>query len=169
MEWLDSLNPALANALIFGLPVASIITGAIALFGIFDKGWKARQSEKDKLEDDVRGLYQEKVHEQDDKIENLTNKVNQLQSLYDQVSSENKTMREIFQGRDHETVEYRKRGLQTMDLTSRLAESVTNNGQKTDSVLEAIETQTKALLKLAKAIEKAVPLKRKTAKRIVKK
>ncbi len=156
MDFIESLNPTLAVAFVIGGPIIGLVAGIIALIGVFDKSWKTRQNEKDGLEDDVRDLYKTKVGEQDKKIEDLTSKVATLQSGYDTVSAENKTMRDIFQGRDQETVKYRRRGLQTMELANKMGESIFSQAAKTDAILKGMNKQTEAIVRLAKSVERTV-------------
>lgn len=130
-------------ALIFG----SIILGFVALYGLFDKQLKDRNKEKDGLEDRIRSLYKEESAAQEEKITNLTQKVDELQKKLEKISIENRIMKDLIQGKDQMTQEFQKQGFEAIKQSATILAQVQKNGEYMKSCNENI-------VRLATAIEK---------------
>jgi glutamine synthetase type III len=129
-------------------------TGLVAVYGIFDKKMKNRIKEAGDLDEKVRTLYREESDAQAKKISELTSKMAELEKSMEKIISENKIMKEIFQGRDGQTLEFQKQGFEAIktaaEIKSMVLEQRTISLQNKDGILNV----NKNVERLAKAIEK---------------
>lgn len=148
---LDFLNHIPTALLVIG----SIVVGFIAVYGLFDRQIRERNKERDALEDRVRLLYKEEAVAQEEKINQLSTKIDILEKDLTKISAENKLMKDLLQGRDKGTVDYQKQGLLAMKL-------VAQNGKKLDKVVAGMAEQNTNIERLALAIEKHLSVTEKT-------
>lgn len=138
----------------------AVAAGSAAAFGIFDKKLKDRRqadfNERDLIENKIRDLYQEAQLAQDKKIEQLVKQVDELTKNYLKQKGENEVLVRIFQGRDDESVEYRKRGYETFDLAAKIGNIIVNNTEMLEKILENLAIQGANTERLAIAIERQV-------------
>lgn len=132
----------------------SAIIGILAIVGVFDWRQKANGKEADKLEDRIKELYREQISEQDRKIETLQQDVVNLKQKTVKLETENVILKDLLQGRDTDSKEYRERAQKSMDLIEKLSEIAIINGKKSDAIMRVVEASSKNVERLAVAIEK---------------
>jgi len=152
MEQIPANLPSWLTILLINLSV--VVVGVLAIAGIFDRRTKERQKESQDLEDRVRALYKEEVTQQKTEISELRAEVANLKDRSIKMEAENQIMKELLQGRDGETIQFRERAEYTMELVNKLSEIAVKNGSKTDAVMEAVKATNKNVERLAVAIEK---------------
>lgn len=142
-------------ALVIGLDIG----GLLAIYGIFDKKQRERNKEADDLEDRMLKLYKTESEELNGKIKILTANLETLNIEHLKVLGENKTLKEIFQGTDKDTMDYRKQGYETFALAREMAKMVAINGKKADQSLKAIKDLYKLMQAHIKVESKAIAQK----------
>lgn len=152
MELIPENIPQWLSVLLLNLSV--VVIGILAIAGIFDRRTKERQRESQELEDRVRALYKEEVTQQKTEINELRIEVANLKDRSIKMEAENQLMKELLQGRDGDSVQFRERAEHTMELVDKLSEIAVKNGSKTDAVMEAVKSTNKNVERLAIAIEK---------------
>lgn len=132
--------------IIVGLIIA-LVVGLIAIYGLFDKKVKDKLGEENTLEDRIRNLYKEESDAQTKKITDLTEKVNSLEKEMTRVSDENKVFKDVFQGRDSQTLEFQRQGFDAIKKANELHAMLVEQKEI------ALQTN-KNIERLATAIEK---------------
>jgi seryl-tRNA synthetase len=107
MEWLGLIA------------IASV--GILAVIGVFDKTRKGVRSETDKAETELIAVLKETVEALKEKIESYEvrikkqdEKITEIKESFIRVEAENKTLKQVFQGIDKDSVKYREKGLKSM-------------------------------------------------------
>lgn len=135
--------------------IAGILaTGIIAGFGVFDARARARRKDENEIEDRVIKLLKEQNDELTKKIENYELKFTQIDTKVRRIEAQNQLMKEILQGSDKDSMEYRKRGTKAMEQITELGKISAENGRKAKAIIEAVKGTNRNIERLAKAIEK---------------
>lgn len=93
-----------------------IIYGIFAVINFFDKGRKDKEAEADKADERVIFLLKEQVAALEKKVAEQAREMKDLTLKLEALIAENKTLREVLQGRDQATLAYQQKGLETMAL-----------------------------------------------------
>lgn len=116
-----------------------IIFGAFGIFGLIDQGLRKHRKDGDEAEDRVITLLKEEVAQ-------LTKKVNDGEAWrkdaelrMERVISENKTLRDVLQGRDKQTLEYKKSGMDAMARVKETHEMVVTMNRNIERLATSIE------------------------------
>lgn len=134
--------------------VPLIVAGIFVTVGLIDKKAKERQTEADKLQENIRKLYQEESAAQNEKIKEQGVVILQITERLTAVEAENGIMKALLQGTDPKSVKYRERVETTLALVDKLAEVILQNGKKSDKILSECLAINKNVETLAKAIAK---------------
>lgn len=94
--------------------IGFVVFGVIAIYGIFDKRRKETEDAANKSEDRVIFLLKEQVNVLEKKVEEQAHLLDQTAKKLDLLVNENKTLRDILQGRDKTTIDYQKAGREAM-------------------------------------------------------
>lgn len=87
----------------------AVIVGLIAFFGIWNRRSKELKKEETETADSVINLLSKKVDVLEEKVEELESKV-------DTLTKENKTLRDVLQGRDEATQQFYKDAYSAMEI-----------------------------------------------------
>lgn len=134
--------------------IGLIATGLVAGFGVFDARIRTRRKDENDIEDRVITLLKEQNTQLTVKINDYEQKFTSLNEKVAKVEAQNQLMKEILQGVDKESVDYKQQGRQAMETIQQLAEVAASNGKKTDKVMEAVQATNKNVERLATAIER---------------
>jgi predicted transcriptional regulator len=132
------------------------VAGLIAIWGLFDAKLKARNKEKDELEERITKLYQEEISGLTKKMNAQADDIKNTQADVLRLTGENKLMRELLTGQDKDTQAWRGRTEQSMVLIQEMSKFSLLNGKKTDAAIKGIEKVGRHVERLALAIEKTV-------------
>lgn len=91
-----------------------IIYGIFAVISFFDKGRKDKEAEADKADERVIFLLKEQVAALEKKVTEQAELIRQNSLRLEALMAENKTLREVLQGRDEATMRYQSEGIKTM-------------------------------------------------------
>lgn len=118
-----------------------------ALIAIWDRFFSKRAKDLKEADATLLGLHKETITTlttEKKALEDLLHKKDQVEA---KLTGENNTLREVLQGRDHETIEYRKAALQAMNetkqvltLTKGLYEMVQNSAKISEANSDAVRT-----------------------------
>ena len=110
---------------------------------MFDKRKRGIKKEENETEDRVMSLLREevkeltkKVNKQDDDIRILTEKVDMLQS-------ENKTLKDVLQGRDDSTQQFQKDAYSAIEIIKRSEKTSDENAKLLAKIVSLLEVYTK--------------------------
>lgn len=106
IELFSSLGPLTA--------VTTIIFGAVAVYGLWDKKSKERKKELDGEEDRLISILQNTVKELEKKVNQQDADIKSLTLKVDALSIENHTLTKVLQGRDEETQKFYKEAYTAM-------------------------------------------------------
>lgn len=141
-----------------GVLIAAVVTGAVAIVGLWDK--KARERKKkvdtdlDHSEDRLVDILKKTVAELEKKVNQQTIDIASLTKKIDNLEHENETVIKVLQGRDEQTQEYFKQGFQAMKVISDIrAEQIVQS----DFQRKSNDIQAKLLNVLDHAIIKSGP------------
>lgn len=133
----------------FGLDTKTLIEiivlgslGIFAILGIFDRTARQRRKDGDEVEDRVITLLKEEVAALTKKVEEGVAWRRDAEIRMERVITENKTLRDILQGKDNSTKEYQKMGIEAM-----------KRGERVEREMQAMN---KNIERLAVSIEKVV-------------
>lgn len=101
-----------------------IIYGIFAVIGYFDKNRKDREAEADKADERVIFLLKEQVAALEKKVSEQAELIRQNSLRLEGLMAENKTLREVLQGRDKTTTNYQAQGLATMKKIEHIADQI---------------------------------------------
>lgn len=90
------------------------IFGVFALIGFFDKGRKANEEQADQTETKVVLLLKEQVAALEKKVELQAQLLDETTRKLDLLVSENRTLKDVLQGRDKDFIDYQKSGRDAM-------------------------------------------------------
>lgn len=94
--------------------IGFIIFGFIALYGVFDKRKKEREAEANQVDDRVIFLLKEQVSALEKKVEVQAHLLEETARKLDALMTENKTLKDILQGRDKAALDYQALGREAM-------------------------------------------------------
>ncbi len=115
------------------------LLGLFALWGIFDKAKKQLNTEKDKMELDVINLLKEQVEALEKKVNNQEKTIRDLQGKVLKFEGENTILKNLLQGRDEESAEFKKKGFEAMERT-----------QHVERIMERVEKNLAAITEIIK-------------------
>lgn len=92
------------------------------------------------------GILKQKVEALEDQVKDSNQKVRDNELLIAKVQAENKTLREVLQGRDGQTIEFQKLAMQAMQTVSENYKITVKNGEQIAALAQSVE-------KLARVIE----------------
>lgn len=130
------------------------VVGLVAMYGVFDKKMKSKIVEEDGLDDRIRALYKEESDAQSKKISILTSKLEGLEKDIEKMLNENRLFKDIFQGRDSQTIEFQKQGFEAMKTTGDMKILMIEQKQVSLENKREIMMVNKNVERLALAIEK---------------
>lgn len=116
-----------------------IIVGFVAVYGLFDARARSRSQTLNEQEDRVIKLYETEVERLRERIEELANQVSGLERQILTARTENATLTKILQGRDEDSVEYRKMGIESMKRGEVMMEILKSGESRSIEILEAIK------------------------------
>lgn len=148
MEWLKQAPTIIVLVTLYA-------AGLIAVWGLFDQKLKARNKEKDELEDRVVALYRTETDALNKKLTTQGEQIQSMQTELARIGGENRLMRDLLTGQDKDTKAWRSRTEKSMDLIEKVTELVMENGKKSDAAIEGIKQVGKHVERLALAIEKS--------------
>lgn len=126
-----------------------VILGIVGILGLFDQAARKRRKEGDETEDRVISLLKEEVAKLRERIEEAENWKREAELRVERVITENKTLREILQGKDKTSVEYQKEGREAIKKVAAILEVTKAN-------TEQLKTQNDHIERLATSIEKLI-------------
>lgn len=148
------LSTAIQNGGFIFSFLALFAVGGVALYGVFNQKYKDKQNEETDLEDRIRSLYKEENKVQEDKIKDLLNRVDIFEKQIEKLISENKILKDIFQGRDGQTIEFQKQGFLAMKQANEMHMLLIEQKEVSLQNRKEIEQTNKNIERLAQAIEK---------------
>ncbi len=84
--------------------IGLVVTGAFALFGVFDKMRRGREDEADENGDRLISILQGTVEQLEKKVNKQTADIEELTGKVNLLSKENETLIKILQGKDERTI-----------------------------------------------------------------
>lgn len=126
--------------------IAADLAGIFAIISLVDKGRKQQVAEAQQLSKDIIEGLKTKVDLLEEQLEAQSSEIKILRNDLLKVTTENRTLREVLEGRDQSAVDYRKRGELSMEIVASTHKLVEENS-------EAIALLNKNIEKLFSAIE----------------
>lgn len=111
--------------------IGVIIYGVFAVVSFFDKGRKDKEAEADKADERVIFLLKEQVTALEKKVAEQAKDIKDMTLKLEALIAENKTLREVLQGRDQATLAYQQKGLAVM-------ETIPGIGKQIDEIYSVI-------------------------------
>lgn len=151
------------ESLLSNIPnIATLLGGAAAgvltFVGLFDVKMRGRsksiQREEDNIEDRVRTLYREASSIQEKKIGELSQKVDGLEREVARLTVENKTLRDILQGRDQDSIENQRKGIEAARIATETRDLVLEQQKISLENQNEIRQVNHNIERLASAIER---------------
>jgi len=87
---------------------ALVVTGGVALYGVFDKAKRDKKKEDEGADDRLIDILKQTVNELETKVESQQQQIDQLSKKTDNLHQENKVLTAVLQGRDGQTLEFQK-------------------------------------------------------------
>lgn len=154
MEWLNQIPSWLSFLSIIALQAG----GFVAIYGVFDSKYRERQKEKDAQEDRIIELYKTEVGALKEKLQTYDTDLKLMRNELSRIGGENKLLRDLVTGQDKDTMAWRGRTEEAMNLIQEIGKLAVANGKKMDAALEGIKTSSANVERLASSIEKHLEL-----------
>lgn len=149
---MNFLNDILQNIPVIITIIGLFAVGFVGIYGIFNQKFKDKRTEEDTLEERIRALYQEENKAQNAKIQDLLSKVELFEKQIATLISENKVLKDIFQGKDQQSVEFQKQGFMAIKKAETMYKMIAENNKE-------IKQTNKNIERLAVAIEKHLDIR----------
>jgi hypothetical protein len=94
--------------------IGIVIFGVFAVIGWFDKAKRATEKEADQTEEKVIQLLKEQVAALETKVNLQAQLLDETTRKLDQLVTENRTLKDVLQGRDKTAMEYQTAGREAM-------------------------------------------------------
>ncbi len=151
MQQLFSNVPVLVTS------ITLVVVGLVAIYGLLDREFKTRMKEKlgeeNSLDDRIKTLYKEESAAQEKRITDLTKKLLVMEEDIKRLSTENRVMRDVLQGKDSQSVEFQKMGMDSMKQFAEMQKIVYEQHKISLENREETRQVNRNVERLAKAIE----------------
>lgn len=145
------LPDSIADWVAFAIAVSG---GLLAFYYAFNKQRKDLVKEDGDLKNDIIKDYKERLEQLEKTTGEQVTQINTLNKKVADLEAVNRTLTEVFQGIDKNSIEYRNKGIEAMVKGDKVFEMVTEikNGNK--AILEAIKLEMDEVKRLYVLIEK---------------
>lgn len=116
-----------------------ILVGVFALIGIFDKVRKQREEDANKVDDRLIKLLKDQIEALERRVTALDKELLETKTSLQTMQIENKTLRDVLQGRDGALQDYMKTGLSAMAEIHEVLKLTRENGKNIERLYKAIE------------------------------
>jgi hypothetical protein len=127
-----------AILLSLGALIGGAITGLLYLVGVFGKSRGQSAREANDASDYVIKSFREKIEVLEQKVAEQAEELRQMSTRLEILISENKTLREVLQGRDQETKELQTGGLKAIQQTGQILQVTMENNQQIKNLYELL-------------------------------
>jgi predicted component of type VI protein secretion system len=93
--------------------------GVFALASIFDRQWRSHRQTRDEAADGAIKLLKEEVAQLQNALTTANEKIRDMEIEQTRLAERNKTLAEVLQGRDADTVRFRELALKSFEATAR--------------------------------------------------
>lgn len=128
--------PALLLSL--GAIIGGAITGILYLVGVFGKNRGQSAKEANDASDFVIKSFREKIEVLEQKVADQAEELKQMSVRLEILISENKTLREVLQGRDQDSQALQEGGLKAIQQTGQILQVTMENNQQIKNLYELL-------------------------------
>jgi hypothetical protein len=136
--------------------VSILIIGIFSLIGIFDKTRRERQKTVTEETKELITILKEKIIALEDRVKNAETSATAAQLNSTKTEAENRTLRDIIQGRDNNTVEFQKQAMVAMRQVESVEKVVIEQNKILKEQQEDIRKMSSNTERLASSIEELV-------------
>ena len=115
--------------------IALFAVGVFAVLGAFDKVKNAARKETDETEDKLIRLLKDQVDALERKVLEQDTLIAQIKIQMESLITENKTLREVLEGRDKTTKDYQAAGLKAMEAGKQILDIVINTDKNVAALI----------------------------------
>lgn len=130
------------------------IVGLVALFGIFDKNLKERRKEKDELDQGLINGFKEQVAQLENRIFKQQEEFKLLRDNFITITSENSTLKELIKERDKDSLDYKKKAMDTMQKADKIFQMTVDNSTVMVELSKSVQNLYKVMEKTLKVMER---------------
>lgn len=116
-----------------------IIMGGFAIFGIWDREKQKKDKANDDADDRLIELLKGTVDSLERQVQQLQNQVKELENSVYRLSSENKILRGLLDGKDDNTQKLRAEAVVAMEKVSQIFEMSVVSSQNTEKLYKLLE------------------------------